>query len=197
MTPSPALAWPVLFHELIRDLSLFVADIHKPPFERAKLLKEFKARVDELKSYDIVTGYTAAGSVACAMGDIAEMDRLHKISIQHQKNYLTCGNYAGSLYIVGRLDEAFSYAMMAIDDDPLSYFTLDLLTRICYEAGMNEEFETWANRYQQITGKPHDLAGRSGEDKSLMLSAVCTKASEDALARIWNSPEEDAAWANL
>lgn len=174
-----------LFNDLVRELNALVNE-DLDEFSRAKRLHELEAQAFLIGDNHRGLGLSALGSVAAARGDEKKMRRFHEESLQFDDSVLLKRNYAVSLFVLGRVEEAFVVAMQAFEADRSDIATLDQLVLLAMNLGDEEKYLHFARLYESLAGRPHyswreylDEVQEAGR-----LSALCmglTAQSLDAL----------------
>lgn len=77
--------------------------------------------------------------------------------------------------------------------------TLDRLAQDAFQQGNFDQFSCFALAYELLARKKHSCwaAYEAELAESKELTGFCMRASESALSEVWDTPEEDAAWAHL
>ncbi len=77
--------------------------------------------------------------------------------------------------------------------------TLDRLAQDAFQQGNFDQFSCFAHAYELLSRKKHSFwaAYEANIAESKELTEFCMGASESALSEVWDTPEEDAAWAHL
>ncbi|TIH20050.1 hypothetical protein D0S45_01545 [Marinifilum sp. JC120] len=196
-TPLPA--GEIIFNEIIGSLNDLVDDIEIDEISRARQVRDLTEKAIGLKRIDIAMGLSALGSIACVQNDIKAMHRYHKMSLQHKTDSLLLFNYAASMAVCGDSEDALSYAKVACDLEPSNLTMLGFIIELAAETGETKTFLRYAAAWEKLKEEPHELYTKYlAEVQELNeLSDFCMISSESALAEVWDSPEEDEAWAHL
>lgn len=197
MQGQPAVSGIEEFNQLIDDLNKFVAGPPADEFSRARVLAEFAIRAQRLKEANKGFGFSALGSIACAKGDEEGMHRYHRRAIEFFPDAVTYSNYAGSLAVRGHYTAALDYALKAFETAPADVYTLRLLIKITDKLDMEDDFQRFVAMYRSVEGEDPEYVRFREENDDISLTAMCMTAAETSLSKIWDTPEEDAAWADL
>ena len=197
--PIPAEANLAIFNEIIDALNVLTRERALDPFTKARKIRELEARAQELKDIDLALGFSAQGSIECMKGNIPEMHKSHKISLQYNMNPTLLKNYATSLLKSGDLFAAMSYAKVASDVTPGDPAIIDFMVRTAYRAEETDIFLQYAAKWEALQKEAHPQYREYVESLRELdeVSDLCLHASEHALAEIWDTPAEDEAWAHL
>lgn len=173
-------------------------DGHLSDFDHARFTKKAEA----LKRNDPSTAYSALGVLACLRKDLGTCRKAHEASLKIAPHSgIMWYNYAISVWRLDETEEAFGYIVKAHQFDPMNPLTLSALISIAYEAYELNTLEAALKDWLKLMKKPHEIEAKylneAPDERAHDLSRECSIASEDVLARIWNTPEEDAAWVNL
>ena len=112
-------------------------------------LRRFVADANKLMGADAATGHQLLGRVAALRWDIDEMKRRHRLSVSLGDPVLSRCNFAHSLSIVGRFDEAFEMALEASEHTPNDLIALNvLLVNAALANGRLRDAQRFANRWR-------------------------------------------------
>ncbi|NDV27274.1 hypothetical protein [Desulfovibrio sp. JC010] len=195
----PIPAAEVIFNEIIGSLNDLMNNNEIDEISRARLLRSLIDKAADLKRIDIAKGLSAMGSIASVQNDIKAMHRYHKMSLQHKTDSLLLFNYATSMAVCGDSEDALSYAKVACDLEPSNPEMLDFIIGLACEVGETKTFLRYASEWEKLKEKPHELYTKylAAVNEINELSDFCLVSSESSLAEVWDSPEEDEAWAHL
>ena len=197
--PIPAEANLAIFNEIIDALNVLTRERALDPFTKARKIRELEARAQELKDIDLALGFSAQGSIECIKGNIPEMHKNHKISLQYSMNPALLINYATSLLNSGDLFAALSYGKVASDVVPDDLQAIDFMIHTAYHAEKTDIFLQYSTKWEALQKEAHPQYQEYVESLRELaeVSDLCLQASEHALAEIWDTPAEDEAWAHL
>ncbi len=122
-------------------------------------IKRIKREAEKLISVDPAAAFTTLGIIACFERKISEMHQFHKNALALSNEAIHLANYAISLSACGLLEEALEYAKRAYDECQSDLTrrrdALDLIIDLTYQLGRLEEFFSYADQWQRLTGKKH------------------------------------------
>lgn len=202
MPARPMLKSVDIFNEIIDSLNQYVSHSPSNEFAKAGVFAHVEGLATELKELDVALGFAAFGSIACAKGNVPEMHRNHKLSIKYRADALMFVNYAKSLQRCGNYQDSLSYAKVAYDVVQDEVNALDVLGFLVYVTDLAKEinmFLRYSTEWEKLTGKRHALYEDYLESlkEAEVLSDFCTTVSEPSLSAVWDTAEEDQAWAHL
>lgn len=197
MSGIPLTKQVVLFNELIAEVNKLVKTPPSNEFDGMRQKRILEAKVAEIKRENTGLGFAAQGVVDSVMDNVKGMRANHETSLKYFDHPITKSNYAGSLEHQGFLTESYVWAKRALEEEPLNKFSLSLLISLSYHLNMDEDMEELFDTYRKVTGESHDLESVTPEMVDADVTYSCIAMSEDALAKSWDTPEEDEAWANL
>lgn len=188
-----------IYNEIIDRVNSLMDDDSVDQFTKARIIKELEANAQDLKDLDIGKGFSAMGSIACAKGDIQGMHNNHKQSLKYRTDEVTLFNYAASLAKCGEPDDALSYGKVAYDLNPKDIEVIDFMVSTSDKAKDNKTFLRFSSAFEKIKGEPHPryLEYVNSLHDLKNVSQLCMDISQSSLAEIWDTPEEDEAWAHL
>ncbi|WP_034621113.1 hypothetical protein [Desulfovermiculus halophilus] len=142
-------------------------------------LQTIAREAKEIKAEDPKNYLYVMGAVECLRENAIEMRKHYQAAIEaFGGDVVTYYNFASSLYSLGYLAEAKHCAekglRLAPTNEEMQELTEDILAALDRQMGDEMETET--------------------EEE---LSRYALYASESALAKVWDDPEEDEAWADL
>ena len=160
---------------LLEKLSKLKRDGKTDEFNLQAIVREAK----EIKAEDPKNYLYVMGAVECLRGNDVEMRKHYQAVLEaFGGDIITYYNFASSLYSLGCLTEAQHYAekglRLAPTNEEMQELMGDILSDLDRQMWDEMEIET-------------------EED----LSRHALYASESALAKTWDDPEEDEAWADL
>lgn len=189
----------VLYNEAMDELNKLVSSLITNQLEKEKILRKIEVKAREIKKTDLAQGFSVLGSIAGVRNNVKDMHRLYKTALQYSKDSFLFINYATSLARCDLFDDAFAYAKVSHDLDPTDLVAIELLIKLSSDIKDTKSFLRYASAWEKLTGKPHELY-----EQYLVyikefneIDKLCMTTSEASLAEIWNSAEEDEAWAHL
>ena len=198
MMPEPAAF--SLFDHIIDELNLLSEkNLPQNDFAFIKGLAKLNEKIQKLKSLDLALGFSAEGSLHCLKGNLVDMHRCHKNSLEYKRIAITYKNYAVSLYLSDLFDDAFAYGKIAYDFDQTDLGYLYDLIVYCIALNNEEQVNRYLEVWGKLTDKPHTEAKLYFEAKEEYkeLTSLCASTTIESLAHIWDTPGEDEAWAHL
>jgi len=135
---------------------------------------------EKIKFEDPLNYYYIMGAVSCVRNDEEGMHKYYQKALEQFGNYaLTRFNYAVSLHRLGYLSEAKDQARKA-----------------CVLASTTEKYQEFYERVHfELTNK--QMWSEMEKESEDVFNQDFLYASESALAKTWDDPEEDEAWADL
>jgi hypothetical protein len=151
---QPLPADHLIFNNIILELNEIVKS-GVSEFERHRKLKELETTAQDLVEMSRGYGCSALGSISAARGDVADLRKFHKISIQHSADPALKHNFAISLGKVKLFSEAYEYDRAALQEEPLNVDILGHITLLAFELGIEKEYLEYSRRFQDLTKKEH------------------------------------------
>jgi hypothetical protein len=168
---------------------------HEGPLSEFEIAK-YRSMAQTLKTVDPAKYLCAQGMLACFSGKFDEMRDFHQRSIRiSEDNALYIFNYACSLRAAGFVNEALPLALDAVRRDDMNLRYLNTAIWIASVAG-STSLEELLSRWEKLNrGEKHAVQVEQEEHREV--TRFCLETSGPSLAQIWDTPEEDAAWAHL
>lgn len=196
---APESANLLLFSEIIEELNRLVENETVDEFSRARLLTELEQKAQRLRAMDQAYGFSALGSIACMRGELEKMHRYHKMSLELCRDMLMFHNYASSLLHCGELQDAYAYGKVAYDLQQDHQGNIAFLVHLALQMRDEQLFLRYAAAWERLVGYPHPeyVSYLESLKDGRSMTVNCMRGSESSLGKIWNTPEEDEAWAHL
>jgi hypothetical protein len=121
-------------------------------------LKRFKVEAERIKEKDLAKAFSILGMIACIENDLQNMHSYHKNAITYSnENIAELSHYVVSLMNRRLFKDVHIYAQKVYKKSPSNSKNLDILIRAVNELNLEEEFQKYIKKWENLVEEPHIL----------------------------------------